>query len=192
MFGVICWYLWRARNDRIFSGKEVTAAEVAACSTCWQAAITADLNRNSKMLESRPEREKADVVWDPGPAGWMTLDSDASADRRRGKATIGGLLQDCNGRCIFAYSMNLGACSITRTEMRGAIKGLTRAWEAGYRRIIVQIDSRAAIALLKGEGDQTHQHGMESAQFQELLRRDWQVLLKHIYREGNHAADYLA
>ncbi|CAN1121765.1 hypothetical protein LINPERHAP2_LOCUS954 [Linum perenne] len=47
--------------------------------------------------------------------------------------------------------------------MRGAIEGLTRAWEAGYRRIIVQIDSRADIALLKGEGNQTHQHDMESA-----------------------------
>ncbi|CAN1175302.1 Putative ribonuclease H protein At1g65750 [Linum perenne] len=67
--------------------------------------------------------------------------------------------------------MNLGLCSITRAELRGAVEGLKRAWEAGYRRIMLRLDSRAAISLLTADRDTSHQH---------------------TYREGNHAADFLA
>ncbi|CAN1770543.1 hypothetical protein LINPERHAP1_LOCUS11646 [Linum perenne] len=37
-----------------------------------------------------------------------------------------------------------------------------------------------------------HQHAMEVYEFQELLGRDWEVFIRHTYREGNHAADFLA
>ncbi|CAN1162510.1 Putative ribonuclease H protein At1g65750 [Linum perenne] len=88
--------------------------------------------------------------------------------------------------------MNLGSCSITRAEMRGAIEGLQRAWDLGYRRILLRMDSVAAINLLMGRGEPTHHHGLETALFKDLCRRDWQVVVRHIFREGNHAADYLA
>ncbi|CAN1120688.1 hypothetical protein LINPERHAP2_LOCUS353 [Linum perenne] len=49
--------------------------------------------------------------------------------------------------------------------------GLQIAWDRGFRRIIVQLDSCVAVQLLLGDGEESHQH---------------------IYREGNRAADYLA
>ncbi|CAN1150854.1 Putative ribonuclease H protein At1g65750 [Linum perenne] len=67
--------------------------------------------------------------------------------------------------------MNLGICSITRAELRGAMTGLQIAWDRGFRRIIVQLDSRVVVQLLLGDGEDSHQHS---------------------YREGNRAADYLA
>ncbi|CAN1180946.1 Putative ribonuclease H protein At1g65750 [Linum perenne] len=67
--------------------------------------------------------------------------------------------------------MNLGRCSITRAEIRGAVEGLRRAWEAGFRKVALQMDSQAAITLLTSIGNMT---------------------VTHTYREGNHAADYLA
>ncbi|CAN1231001.1 Putative ribonuclease H protein At1g65750 [Linum perenne] len=96
------------------------------------------------------------------------------------------------GRCSLAFNMNLGACTITRAEMRGAIEGLNRAWNAGARRVMLQMDSRAAIALLVNGNDTTNQHAMETLQFSELLRRDWDLRIEHIYREGNCAAEFLA
>ncbi|CAN1187850.1 Putative ribonuclease H protein At1g65750 [Linum perenne] len=29
-------------------------------------------------------------------------------------------------------------------------------------------------------------------EFQDWLRRDWVIKIKHVYREANHAADYVA
>ncbi|CAN1786910.1 Putative ribonuclease H protein At1g65750 [Linum perenne] len=87
---------------------------------------------------------------------------------------------------------NIGACSITRAEMRGAIEGLHQSWEAGHRNVVLRMDSRSAIALLTNGDRSTNQHAMETLQFQELVGRDWNVLIEHTYREGNHAADFLA
>ncbi|CAN0897141.1 hypothetical protein LINGRAHAP2_LOCUS18953, partial [Linum grandiflorum] len=36
-----------------------------------------------------------------------------------------------------------------------------------------------------------HQHTNLAARFRSLLRRDWRINLKHIYRETNHAAECL-
>ncbi|CAN0881249.1 Putative ribonuclease H protein At1g65750 [Linum grandiflorum] len=88
--------------------------------------------------------------------------------------------------------MNLGICSITRAELRAVVTGLQIAWERGYRRVRVQLDSRAAFQLLLGDGELTHQHSSEVASFREMLDRDWLIKVEHIYREGNRAADYLA
>ncbi|CAN1241241.1 hypothetical protein LINPERPRIM_LOCUS4882 [Linum perenne] len=38
--------------------------------------------------------------------------------------------------------MNLGNCSITRAEWKGVVSGLQLAWEQGYRKIQLQLDSR--------------------------------------------------
>ncbi|CAN1849717.1 Putative ribonuclease H protein At1g65750 [Linum perenne] len=67
--------------------------------------------------------------------------------------------------------MNLGACSITRAEICEALLGLEFAWDKGYRKICLKLDSQAAIALLTSTGNTEHQH---------------------TYREGNFATDYLA
>ncbi|CAN1850150.1 hypothetical protein LINPERHAP1_LOCUS39711 [Linum perenne] len=37
-----------------------------------------------------------------------------------------------------------------------------------------------------------HQHSLEVLEIQELLRREWEVKFKHVYREANHTAYYLA
>ncbi|CAN1342712.1 Putative ribonuclease H protein At1g65750, partial [Linum perenne] len=88
--------------------------------------------------------------------------------------------------------MNLRICSITRAELRGAMIGLQIAWDRGFRRIIVQLDSRVAVQLLLGDGEDSHQHSSEIASFREMLDRDWMIKVEHIYREGNRTADYLA
>ncbi|CAN1141084.1 Putative ribonuclease H protein At1g65750 [Linum perenne] len=118
-FGVSCWQIWKARNER---------------------------DKAFGLISNI--REECLLAWEPGPIGWLTLNSDGSVDPRSHKAAAGGLLRDNEGYCIFAYTMNLGACSITRVEMRGAIQGLEYAWVKGYRKISLKMDLSAAIALL--------------------------------------------
>ncbi|CAN1331264.1 Putative ribonuclease H protein At1g65750 [Linum perenne] len=122
----------------------------------------------------------------------MTLNSDGSVDRARGKVTAGGLIRNAEGRCLLAYTMNLGTCSITRAEIRGAIEGLHRAWEAGFRNVVLQLDSRSVLSLFVNGDEGRHQHVLEVARFKELRERDWNLAIQHTYREGNKAADYLA
>ncbi|CAN1172815.1 Putative ribonuclease H protein At1g65750 [Linum perenne] len=88
--------------------------------------------------------------------------------------------------------MNLGKCSITRAELRDAVSGLQLAWERGYRKIQLQLDSQCVVQLLQGEGLDDHAHAATISTATELLRRDWEVHIIHVYRESNHAADFLA
>ncbi|CAN1314411.1 hypothetical protein LINPERPRIM_LOCUS29322, partial [Linum perenne] len=63
-------------------------------------------------------------------------------------------------------------------EIRGAIEGIRRAWEAGYRKVEVQLDSRAAVCILTEEDPGiVHQHALEVMEVHELLCRDWEVTI---------------
>ncbi|CAN1175298.1 Putative ribonuclease H protein At1g65750 [Linum perenne] len=192
LFGAVCWFLWKARNNRVFGGEAISSVGVAHQASIWVRDSTASEDRNGLISGHQRPRVMTEIAWDPGPPGWLSLNTDGSFDRNRQGATTGGLLRDEYGRCLFAFTMNLGLCSITRAELRGAVEGLKRAWEAGYRRIMLRLDSRAAISLLTADRDTSHQHGMEVLQYQELCRRNWLIQIKHTYREGNHAADFLA
>ncbi|CAN1121660.1 hypothetical protein LINPERHAP1_LOCUS6194, partial [Linum perenne] len=70
--------------------------------------------------------------------------------------------------------------------------GLERTWNAGYRRVLLQLDSTTAINLLWTNHDPLHQHGLEAMQFKDLCNRDWTVKIIHTFREGNQAADFVA
>ncbi|CAN1177065.1 Putative ribonuclease H protein At1g65750 [Linum perenne] len=192
IFGNIYWFLWKSRNERIFAADRTQPAGVVARGLSWSSLVTDALRKTRSVLGEGSSRFEINLAWDPGQADWVTLNTDGSVDRGRRKASVGGMLRDSEGRCILAFTMNLGTCSITRAEMRGAIEGLKRTWEAGFRRVILQLDSIAAISLLSNAELTQHQHGLETTEFQELQRRDWDLEITHTYRVGNHAADYLA
>ncbi|CAN1799730.1 Putative ribonuclease H protein At1g65750 [Linum perenne] len=101
----------------------------------------------------------------------MVINTDGSVNPSTRGATAGGLIRDYLGRCYLAFNSNLGSCSISRAELHGIATGLRLAWDAGFRSMHVQSDSRTALALVLAEGSPHHQH---------------------IFQEANQAADYLA
>ncbi|CAN0906462.1 Putative ribonuclease H protein At1g65750 [Linum grandiflorum] len=76
--------------------------------------------------------------------------------------------------------------------MRAIVDGLNIAWSLGIRRIKVQSDSTAVIAIFINDSALEHQHAVLVMHFKEFCSRQWEVHLSHIYREANNAADYLA
>ncbi|CAN0923567.1 hypothetical protein LINGRAHAP2_LOCUS33641 [Linum grandiflorum] len=68
-----------------------------------------------------------EIGWQPGPTGWMTLNTDGSITNGGNKVAIGDLLKDEFGRCHSAFTTNLGTRSITRAEMQGLLTGLSQA-----------------------------------------------------------------
>ncbi|CAN1744711.1 Putative ribonuclease H protein At1g65750 [Linum perenne] len=171
LFGIVCHNLWKARNEFIFANKTENPTSVAIRSCRWRETVEKAVARDDFIQKGQIPRRRG----------------------QQGKAAAGGLLRDINSNCILAYTMSLGICSITRAEIRGALEGVRWAWEAGHRKLEVQIDSQAVVAILSDTNLQiTHSHALEVLEFQEWLKRDWEVKLSHVYREANHAADHLA
>ncbi|CAN1177612.1 Putative ribonuclease H protein At1g65750 [Linum perenne] len=96
----------------------------------------------------KPQRTRVGIAWEPGPPGWTTLNTDGSVQSHSGSAAARGLLRNEAGYCLSAFPFNLGKCSITRAELRGAIICLELAWEAGHRKVVAQVDYQVVISLL--------------------------------------------
>ncbi|CAN0873473.1 Putative ribonuclease H protein At1g65750 [Linum grandiflorum] len=56
----------------------------------------------------------------------------------------------------------------------------------------VQTDSFAVVELMHFKDNPYHQHCYLILQIRNLLRRDWDVRIQHIYREGKFLANLLA
>ncbi|CAI0470655.1 unnamed protein product [Linum tenue] len=141
-FGVICWNLWKQRNEEVLDGKQ--------------------------------------------------FQTDGSVLSPSGKAAAGGLLRDHLGRCKEAFVCNLGTCSITSAELKGAVTGLKIARERGYRRVHLNLDSATAISIIMNNTEDDHRHGIIAKEFNFLLCLYWDVKVSYVYREANFAADFLA
>ncbi|CAN1301575.1 Putative ribonuclease H protein At1g65750 [Linum perenne] len=139
---------------------------------------------------SRPRRW-SQVAWEPGPDDWVTINTDGSV-LNQNRAAAGGIIRSHDGHGLVAFSMNLGWCTVTRAELRGAITGLELAWSYGFRKIILQLDSRTAVAILTNRDEPSHQFATEVLTFRELCHRYWKVEIRHVFREANKAANFLA
>ncbi|CAN1784065.1 Putative ribonuclease H protein At1g65750 [Linum perenne] len=192
LFGLVCWCLWKARNDRVFSDSAELLILAAARTRAWVEIVKGAMERSAEFGNANIRQVVTPIAWDPGPPGWIVLNSDGSVLQPSSKAAAGGLIRDDMGRCSAAYSLNFGICSITRAELRGLLFGLQLAWERGHRRVTAQLDSAVAVDLLQASGEITHHHAAEVYQFRELLNRDWCIQVRHTYREANKAADFLA
>ncbi|CAN0870349.1 Putative ribonuclease H protein At1g65750, partial [Linum grandiflorum] len=193
VFGVGIWLLWRARNKRLFEQDRETFVDVAHRCDYWVALISSSWKTYQMGREVRfLNRQTQMIGWRPGDEGWFTLSTDGSLRSPQRMSAAGGVIRDDRGSFVKAFTMNLGCYSITRAEMRGIVEGLKLAWSLGIRRIRVQTDSAAAIAILSNSSSLDHQHAILVVQYQELCKRQWEVTLTHIYREANCTADYLA
>ncbi|CAL1380813.1 unnamed protein product [Linum trigynum] len=192
-FGIICWCLWKQRNEEAMEGKSFSEIglikRISACFTINTYAVT---NSACIGLVKTSNRERRFISWKPPKEGWIQQQSDGSYKSSNRSAAAGGLLRDHLGKCTAAYACNLGSCTITRAELKGAVEGLKIAWEKGYRKVEVNLDSNTAVSILKEKGDTSSNHGLLALQAKELLSRSWTVNINHVYRECNSAADFLA
>ncbi|CAN0880076.1 Putative ribonuclease H protein At1g65750 [Linum grandiflorum] len=69
---------------------------------------------------------------------------------------------------------------------------MERAWQLGVSHFEIQVDSVAALALFQAEGPCEHQHANLVLTFQRLCKWSRLIRLRHVYREANHVADFLA
>ncbi|CAN1840857.1 Putative ribonuclease H protein At1g65750, partial [Linum perenne] len=132
------------------------------------------------------------VKWKPAPEGFVTINTDRSYLPQNGNAAAGGILRDWMGRPLAVFAANLGACSITRAELRAADIGLRIAWDLGYRRAHLQLDSMVAVGAISNQQTNVTRHSQTIKNIHELLERDWDVTTYHVYREGNKVADRFA
>ncbi|KAF2297118.1 hypothetical protein GH714_017608 [Hevea brasiliensis] len=112
-------------------------------------------------------------------------------DSRRGGG--GGVLRDSMGYWIAALLVCLKVCNSKQAELNAFHHGLRMAWDLGFRRLLVELDSRTILDLVSKMEDMPNLRFINLvSQYRELINRSWQVQLVHCYREANKMTDGLA
>ncbi|CAN1297777.1 Putative ribonuclease H protein At1g65750, partial [Linum perenne] len=191
--GIAMWLLWKARNEDIFEGKSVTSAQLRLRVHSWIAGVRETMKSSSQILSEIVGRRRDTLIkWIPAPDEWITVNTDGSVTQPLSHAAGGGVIRNSHGAKLASFAANFGSCSIMRAELRAATLGLSLAWDMGFRKVNLQLDSLAAIAAIKGTPESDTRHGHTIQQVRELCNRHWVVNLTHTYREGNRVADLLA
>ncbi|CAN1148401.1 Putative ribonuclease H protein At1g65750, partial [Linum perenne] len=134
---------------------------LVACINTWTRWIEEATNKDDKFFGPSPSNRLGEIFWGPGPPGFVTVNTDGSVQSNPSSATTGGLGREESRRFHFAFTSNLGSCSVTRVELRGAIHCLEMAWNNNFIKIQLQLDSQVAIQLLQTEGEILHHHATE-------------------------------
>ncbi|CAN1767816.1 Putative ribonuclease H protein At1g65750 [Linum perenne] len=192
-FGITIWLLWKARNEEVFEHTHATSDQLRLRVLHWIAGVRETMKADSRVLLNPPsEQEEILIQWNPAPEGFVTINTDGSLIQSSKKAAAGGIIRDWQGRKISVFAANLGVCSIMRAELRAADIGLMIAWDLGFRRVHLQLDSISAVHAICSDIDEDSRHSQTIRSIQERLKKDWVVHISHIYREANKVADLLA
>ncbi|CAN1732114.1 Putative ribonuclease H protein At1g65750, partial [Linum perenne] len=192
-FGIALWLIWKARNEDIFEGKKVTSDLLRLRVHSWIVGVRETMKASSFFLPEIDRRRRETLIsWIPASDDWITVNMDGSVLQPQSQAAGGGIVRDSHGNKIAAFSANFGRCSIMRVELRAAALGLETAWDSGCRKVNIQLDSKAAIDAINGDPSSAGRHCQTLQRIRNLCNREWEVVVTHIFREGNRVADLLA
>ncbi|KAK9921201.1 hypothetical protein M0R45_029722 [Rubus argutus] len=132
------------------------------------------------------------LCWKFPTKDWHKLNVDGSLHKGLGIMCAGGVIRNDKGEWMNGFVANLGSGQVLEAELWGLIKSMDLAWNCGYRSLEIEMDSLVAVQLVLSPVDNIHPLFSLVANCQDLLERDWNVILTHVYRECNSVADMMA
>ncbi|CAN1809534.1 Putative ribonuclease H protein At1g65750 [Linum perenne] len=183
-FGIIIWVLWKARNEAIFENKLATCDQLRLRVLHWIAGVRETMRADSQVISKGATRRiDTHIGWKAGPSDCITINTDGSVLQPHSRAAAGDILRTFLGRPVSTFAANLGRCSIMRAELRAAEIGLKIAWDMGYKKVHLQLDSLAAVTAILGDQEEDSRHGRTLESIDELRNRNWEITISHIFRE---------
>ena len=116
---------------------------------------------------------------------------DGSAKPNPGEMTIGGYIEDENGKTIFEFSEEVGVGTNNQAEYLSFIKLVKGIKEIGLNDIIIQGDSALVVNQVnkKWKAKNAHIKSLRNTALKLLKGIDWN--LSHVSRTQNKRADLL-
>nr|XP_027102671.1 uncharacterized protein LOC113723910 [Coffea arabica] len=129
------------------------------------------------------------VSWKRPPFQYVTLNTDASVVH--GREAGGGLLQDHEGKVIFAFYKEFRETDVIIAESLALLHGLRLCSVAFKGRLMVEADSLMLVNLVNTRNSAKWPLCNFVRQIRELVR-SYSASVCHSFKEANHAANELA
>ena len=195
IFCLSTWWIWRWRNCMVFGRNQEVPQVIGA----FLQVRYDETRRNIEhalgyaSLDDIKRREVIGVRWLHPPMEFYALNTDGAAKGSPSQAGGGVIIRDHRGGLVSAMAMNIGVCHAFKAEVMALLKGLELARELKISKLQIQLDNLACVQMLQardsGRNECTH---LLRQCIQIIQCDDWEVQIRHVYREGNKAADWLA
>ena len=156
--------------------------------------ITA-LNSPSSPFKATSEQRKQDafVHWHALREDWIKLNIDGASNGNPRPSGGAGIFRDHYENYIKAFACNFSWRTPVMAEVLALFKGLRIAWDMGYKKLEINLDSQITVKKTEQLCKMNQPLYFIMRECKELMaRRDWEVKLRHCYREANRVADYFA
>ena len=88
--------------------------------------------------------------------------------------------------------MNIGESSVLMAELWGLYQGLSLAWDAGIKRLLIEEDNFCVTQMISKQVVVPNAFYALVVAVRELVSINWQIFITHIYHEANSATDFMA
>lgn len=180
------WFIWYCRNCLLYDSNFV-----------WP-------SNSSQLILSRA-KEAVDVItisnsrlkhqtlisWQFPKAPFVKINVDGSARGNPGDSAAWGVIRDSNGRWLGGFTYRVDFSSVLVAELWGIYHGLLLCWNKGFKEIILETDSLSAVMKVNNFEAIGPNNNLLAA-IKGLLDRSWKCSIRHIYREENMCADWMA
>ncbi|KAK5845809.1 hypothetical protein PVK06_002038 [Gossypium arboreum] len=92
---------------------------------------------------------------------------------------------------VASFAMVIGMADVFQVEVRVVVEGLKQAWMKGYKQVQINYNNALLIDTIRN-GFASISNIREVRLIHEWCHKDWKIKFRHILRESNKVADYLA
>ncbi|KAJ1400827.1 Ribonuclease H domain [Sesbania bispinosa] len=177
--------IWCGRNRAIFYHTKPSVGNTIYSSVSLIDVIKSVYSVNDAKVPRAPRM----VCWNAPSEDQIVVNTDGSV--MDGRAGYGGLICSPAGCWIKGFYGHLNDTNILHAELFAVMKGLEQCWILNFRNVKCMLDSLHALSLIQGEVPFSHQYATLIYKVKDLIARDWNVELLHVFREGNQPADML-
>jgi ribonuclease HI len=136
------------------------------------------------------QRAIIQIGWSPPISGWVCLNVDGAL--RDGVIGCGGAIRGSDGEWINGFSKLIGRGDVYVAELWGVLEGIGMARRMNFSRVEVRIDSKEVVNDIMHHNSSRMCGKALVDKICQMLKMDWDVVVKHTYREANRLADALA
>ncbi|KAF8406806.1 hypothetical protein HHK36_005927 [Tetracentron sinense] len=144
----VLWFLWKARNEKLFSSLSCSPRSIVARASAFAAEVQSVWSP-TRAMSTRP----SSFCWVPPPLGLIKLNCDGAffvGETLGGAGVVG---RDSTG-CVLDFRVQVVRCaSAIMAEAKAIVLGVSLASERGWTNIVVESDSLSLILVLQSPGD---------------------------------------
>ena len=192
----LLWSIWKTRNSTVFRNEiphaAVTLIRAKKASAEWRIRhkLTSSLQPPHPPFPSPPTKQLVGIAWEKPPEGSIKVNFDGSKNSHTAAGSY--IMRDWSGHLLQAGAFNLGAASVLIAEATAMRNGLRAAIEAGFSNIHIEGDNKILIQAVQGRIQPPWEIQVLVQDIIYFLQKCNHVIVHHIFREGNRAADWLA